>query len=85
MTPRTAYPEVTRMRMRADRGSVQRAKADEVIAKLRAMWLAKLADWIAETVEETLAYYAFPNEHWRRIRTNNPLERIMREIRRPDA
>jgi hypothetical protein len=27
-------------------------------------------------VEETLAYYAFPDEHWRRIRTNNPLERI---------
>jgi putative transposase len=33
-------------------------------------------------VPETLAYYAFPEEHWRRIRTNNPLERIMREIRR---
>jgi mutator family transposase len=33
-------------------------------------------------VPETLAYYAFPKEHWRRIRTNNPLERIMREIRR---
>lgn len=31
---------------------------------------------------ETLAYYAFPEEHWRRIRTNNPLERLMREIRR---
>src|SRR6516165_2206243 len=27
-------------------------------------------------------YYAFPEEHWRRIRTNNPLERILREIRR---
>ena len=25
---------------------------------------------------------AFPEEHWRRIRTNNPLERILREIRR---
>jgi transposase-like protein len=25
---------------------------------------------------------SFPNEHWTRIRTNNPLERIMREIRR---
>ena len=25
---------------------------------------------------------AFPTEHWRQIRTNNPLERIMREIRR---
>ncbi len=24
----------------------------------------------------------FPPEHWRQIRTNNPLERIMREIRR---
>jgi hypothetical protein len=30
----------------------------------------------------TLTYYAFPEEHWRRIRTNNPLERILREIRR---
>jgi putative transposase len=28
------------------------------------------------------AYLTFPSEHWRRIRTNNPLERIMREIRR---
>ena len=33
-------------------------------------------------VEETLTYYAFPEEHWRRIRTNNPLERVLREIRR---
>jgi len=33
-------------------------------------------------VEETLAYYAFPEEHWRRIRTNNPLERLLPEIRR---
>ena len=33
-------------------------------------------------VEETLTYYAFPEEHWRRIRTNNPLERILRKIRR---
>ena len=30
-------------------------------------------------IEETLAYYAFPEEHWWRIRTNNPLERILRE------
>ena len=36
----------------------------------------------SNTVDETLAYYAFPEEHWRRIRTNNPLERLMREIRR---
>ncbi len=46
------------------------------------MRLTKGADWLEETVEETWVYHAFPNEHWRRIRTNNPLERIMREIRR---
>lgn len=59
-----------------------RTKADQVAAKLRIMKLPKVADWLEETVDETLAYYAFPEEHWRRIRTNNPLERIMREIRR---
>jgi putative transposase len=32
-------------------------------------------------VEDTPAFYALPEEHWRRIRTN-PLERILREIRR---
>jgi len=31
---------------------------------------------------ETLTYYGFPSEHWRNIRTNNPLERILREVRR---
>lgn len=33
-------------------------------------------------ISETVSYYTFPREHWRRIRTNNPLERIMKEIRR---
>ena len=57
-------------------------KALEVIARLREMRLARAAEITERGVEETLAYYAFPEEHWRRIRTNNPLERIMREIRR---
>ena len=33
-------------------------------------------------IEETLTYYAFPSEHWLKIRTNNMLERLNREIRR---
>ena len=33
-------------------------------------------------VEETLTDHAFPEEHWRRIGTNNPLERLLREIKR---
>ena len=43
--------------------------------------LAKAAELAEAAVEETLTYYAFPEEHWRRIRTNNPLERLLREIR----
>ncbi len=58
------------------------AKAGEVVAKLKAMKLSKVAEWLEQTIDETLVYYGFPDEHWRRIRTNNPLERIMREIRR---
>src|SRR5260370_1619114 len=57
-------------------------KAAEVVARLRNMKLGKAAELVETAVPETLAYYAFPEEHWRRIRTNNPLERIMREIRR---
>ena len=59
-----------------------REKAIRVIEKLRALRLTRAAELVEAAVEETLAYYAFPEEHWRRIRTNNPLERILREIRR---
>jgi putative transposase len=57
-------------------------KAVDVVAKLHDMKLAKAARVVEEGVSETLSYMAFPPEHWTRIRTNNPLERIMREIRR---
>src|SRR5712672_1605961 len=57
-------------------------KASEVVTRLHSMRLGKAAELVETAVPETLAYYAFPEEHWRRIRTNNPLERIMREIRR---
>jgi len=57
-------------------------KADDVAGKLEALKLSAAAQVVREGVEETLHYMAFPPEHWRQIRTNNPLERIMREIRR---
>ncbi len=59
-----------------------REKARLVIEKLRAMKLRDAAELIEAGVEETLSYYAFPSEHWRSLRTNNPLERLNREIRR---
>lgn len=37
---------------------------------------------VEQKVAKTLTYYAYPSMHWRQIRTNNPLERIIREIRR---
>lgn len=37
---------------------------------------------VSDGFAETLAYAEFPPEHWRRIRTNNGIERIDREIRR---
>jgi transposase-like protein len=57
-------------------------KAEAVAAKLEDMKLKKAAAIVREGAGETLSYYAFPAEHWRQIRTNNPLERLMREIRR---
>jgi transposase-like protein len=57
-------------------------KANQVVEKLRAMKLAKAAEIVENGIEETLSYYDLPPEHWRCLRTNNPLERLMREIRR---
>lgn len=57
-------------------------KARSIAEKLKAMKLKKASELISEGIEETLVYYQYPREHWRRIRTNNPMERIMREIRR---
>jgi putative transposase len=58
------------------------AKATSVVAELRLLKMGKAADLVEQAVHETLTYYAFPDIHWHKIRTNNPLERIMREIRR---
>lgn len=58
------------------------AKAALVVTTLREMKLAKAAEPVAAGIEETRQYFHFPSEHWRSLRTNNPLERLMRAIRR---
>jgi len=57
-------------------------KAEAVTAKLRGMRLPAAAEVVEQGYAETLSYYDYPDKHWRQLRTNNPLERIMREIRR---
>jgi putative transposase len=58
------------------------AKATEIVARLKELKLRTAAELVEQKVVETLTYYAYPSTHWRQIRTNNPLERIIREIRR---
>ena len=58
------------------------AKGKEVVARLKAMKLSRAADLVEQKAAETLTYFAYPSTHWRQIRTNNPLERVIREIRR---
>jgi len=59
-----------------------RSKAKDVVAALKEMKLKEAAKKIEDSVEETLTYMAFPFKHWTRIRTNNAIERLNREIRR---
>lgn len=59
-----------------------RRKRDMVAQKLVEMKLGKAAEAVRKVGDETFSYYSFPVEHWKRIRTNNGLERIMKEIRR---
>ena len=59
-----------------------REKAKAVVAELRAMKLKEAAKKVEDGIEETLTYCDFPGEHWTRIRTNNVIERLNREIRR---
>ena len=61
-----------------------REKAKAVVAELRAMKLKEAAKKVEDGIEETLTYCDFPSEHWTRIRTNNVIERLNREIRRQD-
>jgi putative transposase len=57
-------------------------KANAIGEKLIAMRLPTAAKCFTAGVNETLSYMSFPREHWVRLRSNNMLERIMKEIRR---
>ena len=85
VVPRGKMQEVSAMlkAIHAQEDLAEAQKKTRAVAdKLEAMKLRKAAQRVREGADETLSYYQFPREHWRQIRTNNPLERIMREIRR---
>ena len=85
VTPRNRIREVTRM-LKAihaqESKDAARKKAQDVVEKLRAMKLREAAKKVEAGIEETLTYMEFPSQHWLKIRTNNVIERMNREIRR---
>ena len=63
-------------------GDACRRKAAEVAEELQLLKLKSAAKTLEDGIEEALVYTQFPHEHWLKIRSNNGIERLNREIRR---
>lgn len=83
--PNNKMAEVARMlkaiHAQEDRKAAE-SKTLEVLARMQEMRLHKAQYTVEQKICETFTYYGFPCVHWRQIRSNNLIERIMREIRR---
>lgn len=58
------------------------AKARDVVEKLRAMKLSTAAELVESSIHETLTFFSYPPQHWIKLKTNNPMERLLKEARR---
>jgi putative transposase len=66
-------------------GREARRRLADAIAQLESR-LPKIARLLEDAEDDVLAFYAFPAEHWPKLRSTNPLERFNREIgRRTDV
>ena len=85
VTPKNKMKEVSMM-LKAihaqESKDAAKEKAQQVAQKLREMKLSKAAQKVEDGIHETLTYMSFPYQHWTRIRTNNTIERLNREIKR---
>jgi putative transposase len=62
-------------------GDEARRRLRDAIAQFEPR-LPKIAALLADAQDDVLAFYAFPAEHWPKLRSTNPLERFNREIAR---
>ena len=53
----------------------------ELVQAMRSRW-PKAAEVLGRAEDDTLAYMAFPEKHWTRIYSTNPLERLIKEVKR---
>jgi putative transposase len=85
VTPRSKMKEVAAMlkaiHAQEDKEAAQE-KAAAVVSKLRGMKLKEAAKKVEDGILETLTYMDFPSVHWTKLRSNNVIERLNREIRR---
>jgi transposase-like protein len=82
--PKSAQPMVaTIVRSIFEQPSAEEVRAQHarVVAQLEPRF-PDAARMLADAAEEILAFAAFPQQHWRKIRSNNPQERLNLEIRR---
>jgi putative transposase len=69
----------------AESGDQAREHLADVVDRLQAP-APKVAGLLEEAEEELLSFYSFPREHWPKLRSTNPLERVNKEIgRRSDV
>ena len=69
----------------AESGDQARIKLGEVVQQLEGP-ASKVARLLENAEEDLLGFYEFPREHWAKLRSTNPLERLNREIgRRSDV
>ncbi len=57
------------------------AQLTKVREELADQW-PKAADLLEQAADDILAFMHFPEEHWKRLATNNLVERLNREVRR---
>lgn len=58
------------------------SKAADIVSQLKAMKLRKAVELVEKSIDETLSFYAYPPQHWIKLKTNNPMERLLKEARR---
>ena len=83
--PKASWPMIATMVRsifeQADRDATW-SQLGDVVDKLTQAGFADLATTLLDASDDILAFAVFPVEHWPKIRSNNPQERLNKEIRR---